>query len=113
MWVIHTHWQPPRKPSDQGGILFWAETDESPAPPYYDGEISESPKPQEHPYALDPEVIQDRIGLGTPLESAQPNLITLHMPSTRTGPLPSPVLNHVWELDLETEPFLAPWRIDG
>jgi SNF2 family DNA or RNA helicase len=113
MWVIHTHWQPPRKPSDQGGILFWAETDESPAPPYWDGEIPESPKPEEHPYALMPELIMDRIGLGTPLESAKPNLITLHMPSTRTGPIPSPVLTHVWELDLETEPFLAPWRIDG
>ncbi|HSM24425.1 MAG TPA: DEAD/DEAH box helicase, partial [Anaerolineaceae bacterium] len=113
MWVIHTHWQPPRKPSDSGGILFWAETDESPAPPYLEGAIPESPKPQEHPYALEPAQILERIGLGTPLESAQPNLITLHMPSTRTGPIPSPVLNHVWELDLETEPFLAPWRIDG
>jgi len=113
MWVIHTHWQPPRKPSDSGGIMFWAETDESPAPPYWEGQIPESPKPQEHPYALEPALIQERIGLGTPLESAQPNLITLHMPSTRTGPIPSPTLNHVWELDLETEPFLAPWRIDG
>lgn len=113
MWVIHTHWQPPRKPSDSGGIMFWAETDESPAPPYWEGQIPESPKPQEHPYALEPALIQERIGLGTPLESAQPNLITLHLPSTRTGPIPSPTLNHVWELDLETEPFLAPWRIDG
>jgi SNF2 family DNA or RNA helicase len=93
--------------------MFWAETDESPAPPYWEGQIPESPKPQEHPYALEPALIQERIGLGTPLESAQPNLITLHMPSTRTGPIPSPTLNHVWELDLETEPFLAPWRIDG
>lgn len=113
MWVIHTHWQPPRKPSDSGGLMFWAETDESPAPPYWEGQIPESPKPQEHPYALEPALIQERIGLGTPLESAQPNLITLHMPSTRTGPIPSPTLNHVWELDLESEPFLAPWRIDG
>jgi SNF2 family DNA or RNA helicase len=78
-----------------------------------EGEIPESPKPNEHPYALMPDLIQDRIGLGTPLESAKPNLITLHMPSTRTGPIPSPVLNHIWELDLETDPFLAPWRIDG
>jgi SNF2 family DNA or RNA helicase len=93
--------------------MFWAETDESPAPPYWEGQIPESPKPQEHPYALEPALIQERIGLGTPLESAQPNLITLHMPSTRTGPIPSPTLNHVWELDLESEPFLAPWRIDG
>lgn len=113
MWVIHAHWQPPRKPSDSGGILFWAETDESPAPPYLDGEISASPKPQEHPYVLQPELFLERIGQGTPLESASPNLITLHIPSTRTGPLPSPSLNHIWELDLETKPFLAPWRIDG
>ena len=113
MWVLHTHWQPPRKPADSGGFLFWAETSESSAPFYFDGEIPENRKPQEHPFGLEPGLIQDRIGIGTPLESAQANLVTLHMPSTRTGPLPSPELNHVWELDLETEPFLAPWRIDG
>ncbi len=113
MWVLHTHWQPPRKPTDPGGILFWAETSESPAPSYLEGEIPEKFRPEEHPYCLDPETIRERIGIGTPLESAQANLVTLHMPSTRTGPLPSPILNHVWELDLETEPFLAPWRIDG
>ncbi len=113
MWVLHTHWQPPRKPSDPGGILFWAETSESPAPPYREGKISEIIKPEEHPYALLPELLLDRIGIGTPLESAQPNLVTLQMPSSRTGPLPSAELNHVWELDLESETFLAPWRIDG
>ena len=113
MWVLHTHWQPPRKPSDSGGILFWAETSESPAPPYWEGVIPEKFKPQEHPYGLMPDLIRDRIGIGTPLEFAQPNLVTLHMPSTRTGPIPSPELNHVWELDLESEAFLAPWRVDG
>jgi SNF2 family DNA or RNA helicase len=113
MWVLHTHWQPPRRPSDPGGILFWAETSESPAPPYLDGEISDKIKPQEHPYGMLPDLIRDRIGIGTPLEFAQPNLVTLHMPSTRTGPLTSPELSHVWELDLESEVFLAPWRIDG
>jgi SNF2 family DNA or RNA helicase len=113
MWVLHTHWQPPRKPTDPGGILFWAETDESPAPPYWEGEIPSTPRPQEHPYSLMPDIIRDRIGIGTPLENAQPNLVTLHMPSTRTGPIPSPELNHIWELDIETPPFLAPWRVDG
>ena len=82
MWVLHTHWQPPRKPTDPGGILFWAETSESPAPSYLEGEIPEKFRPEEHPYCLDPETIRDRIGIGTPLESAQANLVTLHMPST-------------------------------
>ena len=113
MWVLHTHWQPPRKPSDSGGILFWAETSESPAPPYLEGPIPEKLKPQEHPFSLMPDIILDRIGQNTPLESAQVNLATLHMPSSRTGPLPSPELNHVWELDLESDIFLAPWHIDG
>ncbi|OJX38234.1 MAG: hypothetical protein BGO78_09450 [Chloroflexi bacterium 44-23] len=113
MWVLHTHWQPPRKPSDPGGILFWAETSESPAPSYLDGPIPDHFSPDEHPYSLLPDLLLDRIGIGTPLESSQPNLVTLHMPSTRTGPLPSPSLNHVWELDLETPVFLAPWRVDG
>ena len=113
MWVLHTHWQPPRKPSDSGGILFWAETSESPSPAYMDGDIPENFRPKEHPYCLMPELIRDRIGIGTPLEFAQSNMVTLHMPSSRTGPIPSQALNHVWELDIETEAFLAPWRIDG
>ncbi|MHC1783147.1 MAG: DEAD/DEAH box helicase [Anaerolineaceae bacterium] len=35
------------------------------------------------------------------------------LPSTRTGPAPSPELNHTWELDWETPAFLSPWIING
>jgi SNF2 family DNA or RNA helicase len=39
--------------------------------------------------------------------------IILRLPSTRSGPLPSPGLIHNWELDQKTTPFLAPWIIKG
>ena len=38
---------------------------------------------------------------------------TLRLPSTLSGPQPSPKLVHSWELDEETTPFLAPWIVNG
>ena len=37
----------------------------------------------------------------------------LSLPSTRSGPVPSPRLEHNWTLDWETPSFLAPWIING
>lgn len=37
----------------------------------------------------------------------------LSLPSTRSGPVPSPRLEHYWTLDWETRPFLAPWIVSG
>jgi SNF2 family DNA or RNA helicase len=53
------------------------------------------------------------IGAGTPLGEAKSGLFGLLLPSTRTGPAPSPELNHTWELDWETPAFLSPWIING
>ena len=39
--------------------------------------------------------------------------MVLRLPTTRTGPQPSPGLAHTWELDWETPAFLAPWVITG
>jgi SNF2 family DNA or RNA helicase len=39
--------------------------------------------------------------------------ITLRLPTTRTGPVPSPNLAHHWDLDEKTPPYLAPWRVSG
>ncbi len=39
--------------------------------------------------------------------------IVLRLPTSRTGPRPSPGLIHVWESDDDTPPFLAPWVVRG
>ncbi|MBN2047594.1 MAG: DEAD/DEAH box helicase [Anaerolineaceae bacterium] len=53
------------------------------------------------------------IGHGTPLADAEPEVAKLRVPSTRTGPIPSPELAHNWNLDSTTPLFLAPWLIEG
>ena len=42
-----------------------------------------------------------------------PRTATLRLPTTRSGPRPSPGLIHTWELDEDTPPFLAPWLVSG
>ncbi len=113
MWVLHAHWQPPHRPADPGGILFWAETPEGSPLPRLRGQLPKKFSPHEHSFCLQPEMIRQRIGAGTPLDDAEVVYARMRLPSTRTGPLPSPELNHAWELDLETPPFLAPWIIHG
>ncbi len=53
------------------------------------------------------------IGAGTPLATAEAYKIRLLLPSSRTGPLPSPELSHNWGLDIYNEPFLSQWFIEG
>jgi SNF2 family DNA or RNA helicase len=113
MFVLHSHWQPPRHPAGAGGVFFWAETSEAPAPQRVRGQLSRKYKPRPHPYILPPEKLRELIGAGTPLGEAKSGQFGLMLPSTRTGPMPSPELNHSWELDWETPPFLSPWTING
>ena len=113
MWVLHAHWQPPRRATDPGGILFWAESSEGPAPERIRGQVPKRTQILPHPFCLDPQVIQERIGAGTPLEDAQSANVVLRLPTSRIGPLPSPQLNHNWDVDSLTSPYLSPWEIGG
>jgi len=45
--------------------------------------------------------------------AGQEQTAVLRLPTTRSGPLPSPGLIHAWELDVATSPFLAAWKIIG
>jgi len=113
MWVLHTHWQPPRQSANTGGIFFWVEDSEFPEPEHLKGSLPKHHKPKDHPFSLTSEEIRQRIGSGTPLEDSQEYQVTLHLPATRSGPIPSPELIHSWDLDDETPPFLAPFTISG
>lgn len=113
MWVLHAHWQPPRKPSDTGGFLFWAESPESKPLTRDHGTLAKKTELKDHPFCLEPETIRLQIGSGTPLDSAQLGAVRLRLPSTRSGPLPSPSLNPEWELDDYSNPRLMPWLVRG
>ncbi|GAP13850.1 superfamily II DNA/RNA helicase, SNF2 family [Longilinea arvoryzae] len=112
MWVLHAHWQPPQRSADLGGMIFWAETSEE-LPPTQLRRLSQRIKVREHPFCLPPELIRERVGSGTPLEAAPKRPIFLKLPTGHQRPLPSPELNHDWEVDLEQRPTLMTWAVSG
>ena len=113
MWVLHTHWQPPRKPADPGGILFWAESPEGPPPVRARGQAVQRTQLRDHPYCLEPDTIRLQIGSGTPLDNAQVAAVRLRLPSSSREPLPSNDLSPEWEMDEVSNPHLAAWLVRG
>jgi hypothetical protein len=113
MIVLHTHWQPPHSPTANGGILFWAETSEGNIPTWQRGRLAQNPKPKEHPFCAPREALREILERCGRLASTQDGQAPLFMPTTRSGPQPSPRLAHAWELDGGTPPFLAPWIVVG
>lgn len=108
MLVYHAHWVMPQKPEEPGGILFWAEDSLQPQPAWQHGRLPLRPKTRPHPFTAPVERIYEILHRSTGADS-----VTLFLPSTRTGPQPSPLLPHNWKLDSETTPFLAPWTVQG
>ena len=113
MLTLHAHWQPPRSPADSGGVLFWAETSEAPQPSRQKGRLAKKPRAKDHPFCASPSTLRQLTGLSLQGAEAQPGQAKLRLPTTRTGPQPSPALLHDWDLDEETPPFLAPWHVHG
>jgi hypothetical protein len=113
MLVLHAHWQPARRINEPGGMLFWAETPSTPQPPTWRGRLPAKNRPRNHPYCLPAETLKEYIGGGTPLAFADTQHVRLYLPTSRTGPLPSPELSHDWELDTRTTPNLDPWNVEG
>jgi SNF2 family DNA or RNA helicase len=108
MLVLHAHWQPPRSPSETGGVLFWAESSEGAPPILQRGRMASHPRPKKHPFCAPLQAVEQILNI----KGAESNL-ALRLPTTRNGPQPSPGLVHDWELDQESRPFLAPWVVEG
>ncbi len=113
MLVLHAHWQPARRFNEPGGMFFWAETPSAPQPQAWRGRLPAKNRPRNHPYCLPAETLKDRIGGGTPLAYAETQRIRLSLPTSRTGPLPSPELGHDWDLDTHSTPTLEHWNVEG
>jgi SNF2 family DNA or RNA helicase len=112
MWVLHAHWRPPKRQSDSGEVLFWAEDlaalTTSPATDH-----PAAAKAHPHPFGVAPEALRQRLGEGTPLAEAQPAAVVLHLPSDDQRPWPSPALNPLYEIDQASTPRLRGWQVAG
>ena len=89
-------------------MLFWSEDTDSPAPAWRRGRLAASPRSKAHPFCGSVSTLRSLLKM----QGEESNL-ALRLPTTRSGPFPSPLLPHAWELDLETPPYLAPWTVRG
>ena len=112
--VLHLHWGLTENADDAARFLIWAEDASAPQPRPRRGRRPARPQPRPHPFAL-----QDQNLIRQQLQFFDPNLITqgteevvLQLPSTRSGPLPSPQLPHDWDLDIK-DVRLEPWVVPG
>lgn len=109
MLVLHAHWIAPRRPQETGGVLFWAEDSKKPQPAIQHGRLPQKPRSKPHPYQANIDSLKSLLRKG----KAEREKVTLNLPATRSGPLPSPRLVHNWRLDRETPAFISPWVIEG
>lgn len=111
--VLHIHWKPPGSPADQGGFLFWGESSARDTFAWQRGRLAQNPRPKDHPFCAPAAEVANFLRWGLAQSRAHAGQVVLRLPTTRSGPQPSPRLVHDWELDWDTAPFLAPWKITG
>lgn len=111
MYILHTHWQPPTKPTESGIVHFWAESALAPQPPRYKRNTK---RVLAHPFAADAKTLR-QILLPLTQSTANPatGTIQLWLPTTLNGPQPSPGLLHDWTFDGRSKVALATWKIEG
>jgi SNF2 family DNA or RNA helicase len=103
MNILHAHYQPPQQIEETGGILFWMETSNIPAPKK--GRAAKKEKSRLHPFCADAETLRRF------LDGAS-KIVTLRLPAVKGIPLPSPQLIHNWNLDSKN-PKLSPFLVNG
>jgi SNF2 family DNA or RNA helicase len=105
MNILHAHYQLLQKIDGTGGILFWMETSDIPAPK--SGRAAKKEKSRLHPFCADTDTLRHLLGI----ECAS-KTVTLRLPAVKGIPLPSPQLIHNWDLDSKN-PKLAPFLVNG
>ncbi len=112
--VLHLHWRAIGHADGGARFLFWAENANAPVPKRQRGRRPAHPKPRPHPFALADQsiLVRQLRRFDHTLITQGTETFTLLLPSTRTGPLPSPALPQSWDIDLKS-PRLEPWQIEG
>ncbi len=110
MIVIHAIWDY----SDSAQLHIWAESSRLPITANKRaGRPTADDKPRKHPFALAQDTLRETLGelAGSLLaRNAEPSTLTLFMPSTTRGPMPSPELILENEEELQAKAFNA-WYI--
>ena len=78
-------------------------------PAVHHSRLSQKPRPKGHPFQANIDSLKEILNKA----AADQGSAYFRLPTTRSGPLPSPQLAHTWTLDHETPPFLAPWIVTG
>jgi len=105
MNILHAHYQPLQKINETGGILFWMETSDVPAPK--NARAAKKAKSRLHPFCADADTLKHLLNI----EGAS-KTVTLRLPAVKGIPLPSPQLIHNWNLDSKS-PKLEPFLVNG
>ncbi len=114
MIVLHMHWEMPTSEVEDGVALFWGETTDAKVK-RYKGTLSPGARARNHPYVADefnlPHIVRSARSVWT---SDRRYEAVLLLPSTKTGPIPSPFLPRVWDdFDETTPPVMSRWRVRG
>ncbi len=105
MNILHAHYQPPQAPHEAGGLLFWAETSDLPAPK--GRRTAQRSKPRPHPFCVNTDALESILNL-----HGEAKTVALRLPAVEGIPRPSPQLVHNWSLDFEN-PELMPFLVNG
>ncbi len=114
MLILHGHWQSPRRSTDPGGMLFWAENSRLLSEAIGNPPILRQGIPSAHPYALSSRRLREEIAAGTPLWDSEAQNAFLALPTMGTLPVPSDqlLLENNATLDLRNME-LYHWSIPG
>ena len=110
MIVLHAIWDY----SDSAQLHIWAESSHLPlTASKRAGRAGADQKPQQHPFALEQDALRETLGElagGLLARAADTGALTLFLPSSTRGPMPSPELILEEEQELQPKAFKA-WRI--
>ncbi|MDP1546066.1 MAG: DEAD/DEAH box helicase [Anaerolineales bacterium] len=105
MNILHAHYHSPQASNQTGGILFWMETSDQPAPK--SGRAAKKEKSRLHPFCADADTLKHVLNI-----EGTSKTVTLRLPAVKGIPLPSPQLIHNWDLDSKN-PKLTPFLVNG
>lgn len=114
MLILHGHWQSPRRSSEPGGMIFWAENSRILADAIGHPPVIRKGIPLAHPFAMPSRRLREEIAAGTPLWDSEPQSACLALPTGGSLPMPSSQLLLEDDISLEFDnTSIEHWLISG